>query len=325
VVVSGLTNAVAIAAGGAYTCALLSDGTARCWGYNSDGQLGDGTTTQRLTPVAVSGLTNAVAIATGSYHTCALLSDGSARCWGGNNNGQLGDGTTTKRLTPVTVIGLTNTVAIAGGDFHTCVLRSNGTARCWGHNTFGQLGDGTTTQRTTPVTVSGLTNAVAVAGGHFYTCALLSNGGARCWGDNDNGQLGDGTTTERHTPVVVGLDTDGDGCSDIEELGVNELQGGQRDPLDPWDFYDVPTGEPPSKNKAIDLDDALAVLAKFGALVGDPMPVAPPYGEAYDRSDPPAVYPAPGYWKTQAPEGVIDMDDFLWALWQFGHSCFPEP
>ena len=82
VAVSGLSNAVAIAAGSYHTCVLLGDGTARCWGVNADGQLGDGTTDQRLAPVAVSGLSNAVAIAGGQFHTCALLSDGTARCWG---------------------------------------------------------------------------------------------------------------------------------------------------------------------------------------------------------------------------------------------------
>jgi hypothetical protein len=86
-----------------HTCAVLSDGTARCWGYNAYGQLGDNTTDERHTPVAVSNLSNAVAVAAGDYHTCALLGDGSARCWGDNGYGQLGDGTTTQRLTPVIV------------------------------------------------------------------------------------------------------------------------------------------------------------------------------------------------------------------------------
>jgi alpha-tubulin suppressor-like RCC1 family protein len=87
-------------------CALLNDGTARCWGNNYYGQLGDGTRTDRHTPEAVSGLAGAVAIAAGDYHTCALLNDGTVRCWGPNSSGQLGDGTTTDRLTPVAVSGL---------------------------------------------------------------------------------------------------------------------------------------------------------------------------------------------------------------------------
>jgi hypothetical protein len=218
VAVSGLSNAVAITAGTFHTCAVLSDGTARCWGNNHYGQLGDGTLTTRLTPVAVSGLSNAVAIAAaGIYHTCAVLSDGTARCWGYNGDGQLGDGTTTWRPTPVAVSGLSNAVAIALGSLHTCALLSDGTARCWGINTTGQLGDGTTTERHTPVAVSGLSNAVAIAAEGPDTCALLGDGTARCWGYNYSGQLGDGTTMDRYTPVAVSLDTDGDGVLDTSD------------------------------------------------------------------------------------------------------------
>jgi alpha-tubulin suppressor-like RCC1 family protein len=104
VAVSGLSGATAIATGEYHSCALIGDGTARCWGYNSSGQLGDGTTTTRTdrsTPVAVSGLSGATAIATGGYHTCALIGDGTARCWGNNSNGQLGR--VVKALVPVQV------------------------------------------------------------------------------------------------------------------------------------------------------------------------------------------------------------------------------
>ncbi len=200
---SGIATLVA---GSDHTCALTANGDALCWGANGSGQLGDGSTTDRTTPVGVSNLTSDVtAIGAGDFHTCTITTAGAASCWGLNFNGQLGDGTTTNRSTPVDVSGLGSPLEmIAPGGFHTCAVNTNGGVLCWGANESGQLGDGTTTGRAAPAGVSTLDSGVAaLAPGRSHTCALTTSGGVKCWGLNDRGQLGDGTTTNSATPVDV--------------------------------------------------------------------------------------------------------------------------
>lgn len=175
------------------------------WGWNSNGQLGDGTTLTRTTPVQVSGLTNVVAVAAGAggLYSLAVKSDGTVWVWGDNAYLQQANGSNVLRLTPVQVSGLTNVVAVAGGGLHSLALRSDGTGWAWGLNNRGQLGDGTTTTRGTPILVSGMTNVGAVAAGYLHSLALKLDGSLWAWGDNGHGQLGDGTTLDRTTPVPV--------------------------------------------------------------------------------------------------------------------------
>lgn len=193
--------------GGYHTCAMSGSGGVQCWGANRKGQLGDGTTTDRATPLSVAGLSTGVqAVAAGGSHTCTVGSSGGVQCWGDNFYGQLGNGTKTPSTTPVNVSGLGSGVqTIAAGANHTCALMTSGGVKCWGSNEFGQLGDGTeNSSSSTPVDVSGLSSGVqAITASDYHTCALMTSGGVKCWGGNWFGQLGDGTRDNGNTPVNV--------------------------------------------------------------------------------------------------------------------------
>jgi alpha-tubulin suppressor-like RCC1 family protein len=149
-----LSDATSVSVGGVGACALSKDGTARCWGRNNHGQLGNGTLLDSAVPVLVGELTDVVALSCGNVNACAVTKSGNVRCWGSNGFGQLGDGTMTDSVTPVSVVGIDNAIAVSVRA-HACALLATGSIRCWGQNDHGQLGNGTTTNSSVPVTVSG--------------------------------------------------------------------------------------------------------------------------------------------------------------------------
>jgi alpha-tubulin suppressor-like RCC1 family protein len=217
--VAGLVGAVAeVSAGGGHSCARQTDGTLWCWGFNVTGQLGDGTATDRLTPIQVSALgTTVTEVSAGAEHTCARRTGSTLWCWGRNHFGQVGDGTFADRAAPVQVAALEASVAQSSAGYsHTCARKTDGTLWCWGANFSGQLGDGTETERLIPVEVATLGAAVAeVSAGGSHSCARKSDHSVWCWGaylDDSSGDptprsiCGDGVCGATETQAVCPSD-----------------------------------------------------------------------------------------------------------------------
>jgi alpha-tubulin suppressor-like RCC1 family protein len=221
--VSNLIGVVQVAAnqnGGSF--ALKSDGTVWSWGNNQKGQLGDGTTTNRPTPVQVSNLTGVVAITGGWVHTVALKGDGTVWTWGYNGYGALGNGTTTDSYVPIQVPNLSGVTAIAVGREFTLALKSDGTVWSWGLGWGGALGTGNTDQQHTPAQVAGLSGITAVAAGYEHSLALKSDGTVYAWGYNQYGALGNNSYTESDTPIQV------PGLTNVIQITAgNDAIGGQ--------------------------------------------------------------------------------------------------
>ena len=197
---------------GSHACTLLNNGTVKCWGKNSFGQLGLGDITHRnappSNPINLGAGPTVKQIDTGYNHTCAIMDDDTLKCWGNNIYGQLGYGDTTQRTTPSSSsinLGAGRTAKqISVGGHHTCALLDNNTVKCWGRNNHRQLGDGNNTNLTAPPTntlnLGAGRTAIQISSGSSHTCALLDDNTLKCWGRNLFGQLGYGDNTNRSTP-----------------------------------------------------------------------------------------------------------------------------
>jgi alpha-tubulin suppressor-like RCC1 family protein len=214
-----LPTTLQVSAGTEHTCAVMPDRTARCWGANFNGQLGDGTTDASSQPVSVLSapgipLTGVARIASGGNHSCAVMTDTTVRCWGLASNGQLGNGADQSdppALTATTVLApgsgsepLTGVQDATAGLLHTCAWSAAGAVWCWGDNTDGQIGIGSVAPRFDRAQVVTIPAVTSLATGDYHTCAALADTTARCWGYNIDGQLGIGTIgPDQTSPLVV--------------------------------------------------------------------------------------------------------------------------
>lgn len=187
-------NVKAIVAGDQVGCALLNNSTIKCWGHNSHGQLGNGSTTNSSTPVLVSGISNATSLNSVGWSSCALLSDSTVKCWGQNNTQQVGS-TGADALTPVTVPNVSNATSLALGWNHSCALISDGTVKCWGDCSKKQCTGGPS-----PTTVSGVSGVKTISAYDYHTCAIMSDNTVKCWGQTN---LGTAATTVNQDPATV--------------------------------------------------------------------------------------------------------------------------
>jgi alpha-tubulin suppressor-like RCC1 family protein len=194
-----------ISAGYFHSCGVTTTNVAYCWGWNDNGRLGDGGTSESHSPVAVtSGGVSFAGISAGRDHTCAVSTPGgSAFCWGQNGNGRLGDGGSDTRVVPQAVSGGRSYGAVNAGYLHTCGVTSSGDGYCWGDNSEGEIGNNTQVMSRVPVAVTGGRTWATITPGRYFSCGLTTTGEAYCWGTNSDGELGDGTKTRRTSPVAV--------------------------------------------------------------------------------------------------------------------------
>lgn len=201
---TALSDVRAISAGGSHSLVLKNDGTVWAWGWNDQGQVGDGTQTDRYTPVQV--LSGVKEISAGIHHNLALKTDGTVWAWGDNRWGEIGDGTADfRRLTPVQVVGLSNIIAVGAGGEYSAALRGDGTVWTWGDNQDGELANGQTdgAKHSLPVQVNSLSNISAIMIGSYHGLARSLDGTTWAWGAGYAGQIGNGNTQNQPVPVQI--------------------------------------------------------------------------------------------------------------------------
>ncbi len=205
VAVPGGLTFQSVSPGVGFSCGVTTAGDAYCWGENTNGELGDGTTTAASNvPVAVSGGLTFQSVSAGFGFSCGVTTAGDAYCWGSNAAGEGGNGTNTKSNVPVAVSGGLTFQSVSTGSDHSCGVTTAGAAYCWGFNGSGLLGDGTTTAASNvPVAVLGGLTFQSVTAGGTHSCGVTTAGVPYCWGGNTNGELGDGTNTNSNVPVGV--------------------------------------------------------------------------------------------------------------------------
>jgi gliding motility-associated-like protein len=193
-----------IDAGATHTIAIKADGTLWAWGYNGNGELGDGTTINKKNPTPIGVANDWVSLAAGASISLAIKKDGSLWAWGLNNFGQLGDGTTNDKSVP-TQIGIANNWAsISAGNSHTVGIKTNGTIWAWGYNGNGELGDGTNINKNIPTQIGTANNWATTSVGYRHTLAIKTDGTLWAWGSNTLGELGNGTNIDINVPIQIG-------------------------------------------------------------------------------------------------------------------------
>ncbi len=198
--VINLDDAVDLASGDGFSCAVRKSGEVACWGRNDSGQLGDASKdANRATPGPIANVEDAIAVAAGSAQACAVRSTGAVVCWGVNDKGQLGRPAGPTQVRPTPVPKLDDATDVTLGSEHGCAVRRSGEVLCWGSDAEGQLGDGAGNRGGK---VAQLSDATALSAGRAHTCALRRSGAIACWGANNQGQIGNSAgAAQLKTPV----------------------------------------------------------------------------------------------------------------------------